>query len=74
MGIELYNWKKRRSDPRVENYWKKIASQRKLNGHEEYQQKWNFIETEYGHRPSSNGLDLMNPGFAFHTSLVKYMK
>jgi len=69
----LVDWKERRKDKRTENHWKKIEEQRKLNSFEEYQKEWNFIETEYSERPSNNGLDRGNPGFAFHTKLAKYL-
>ena len=74
MTLELYNWKTRRKDKKTEEYWKSIEKERKLNNHEEYQKEWNFIEKDYGERPNSNGLDLMNPKFAFTTNLIKYMK
>jgi hypothetical protein len=70
----LRDWKNKRIDGRVENHWKKIASECTLKFGELYQQKWNFIESEYSERPSNNGLDLGNPSFAFTTNLAKYIE
>jgi len=33
-----------------------------------------YPESYYGHRPSNNGLDPANPGFAFHTKLMKFAR
>lgn len=70
MPTLIEGWKRKRDDKRAKLHWERKPPR---NGWEEYQKEWNFIETDYGERPSSNGLDLMNPGFAFHTSLVKYI-
>ncbi len=70
MSIELVGWKTKRADKRAENHW---ATRPITNGWQEYQREWNFIETDYSDRPSNNGLDLMNPGFAFTTNLAKYL-
>lgn len=67
-------WRRPRSDKRVQNHWALVASKRKLNSWELYQREYNFIETEYSDRPSNNGLDLGNPGFAFTTNLAKHIK
>lgn len=71
---QLENWKTRRTDKKTEAHWDRIAAERKLNSYEEYQRKWNFIETDYNDTPSNNGFPLGSPAFAFHTSLVKYLK
>jgi hypothetical protein len=42
--------------------------------HEAYQQEFNFIEADYGWRPSNNGLDMGNPAFAFTTNLAKWIR
>lgn len=68
--IYLRNWKQRRQDKKTEEHWVRNPP---TNGWQEYQKEWNFIETEYNDRPSSNGLDLGNPGFAFETKFVKYL-
>ena len=73
LALALRDWKKRRSDKRTENYWKTEELQGKLNSWQEYQKEWNFIEVEYNDTSSNNRLDLMNPGFAFTTNLVKYL-
>lgn len=67
----LVGWKMRRKDKRVEQHWAKIKSQRPLSSYEEYQRDWNFIESEYGDRPSNNGLDTANPSFAYMSHLAK---
>lgn len=69
--MRLRNWKTRREDKRTEEFWRRREP---LNNYQQYQQKWNFIETEYSERPSNNGLDLANPAFAFTTNLVKYLQ
>lgn len=71
--MRLENWKTRRNDRRAENHWKNIEAKRPLNSFEQYQKDWNFIETDYSERPSNNGLDLGNPGFAFTTNLAKFI-
>lgn len=71
--MKLVDWKQRRTNKRVENYWKNIKQRRSLNNFEQYQKEWNFIEIEYGIRPSNNGLDFANPAFAFTTNLAKYL-
>lgn len=68
----LVNWKTRRKDPKTELYWLNMEKKTPLNGWQKYQKAWNFIEIHYGERPSNNGLDLCNPGFAFDTKLMKY--
>lgn len=73
MSNTLVNWKTRRNDKRVENYWKGYEDKWSLNSWQKYQKEWNFIETEYSDRPSNNGLDLCNPGFAYTTNLAKYI-
>jgi hypothetical protein len=65
--IALQDWQTRRNDKRVENYWRGCDSP------DPFQQHWNFIEHEYNDKTSNNGLDLMNPGFAFTTNLAKYL-
>ncbi len=70
----LRKWKSPRKDTRVENIWKaRRAANSGLTSWEEYQAEWNFIETEYGERPSNNGLDMANPAFAFTTNLARYI-
>ena len=69
----LEGWKVRRHDRKTEGHWATIAQQRTLNSWEQYQQEWNFIETDYGYEPSNNGLDLGNPSFAFDTKLAKFL-
>ena len=71
--LTLRNWKQRRNDSRVKRHWDRIAENRELNGFEQYQREWNFIETDYSDRPSNNGLDPANPSFAFSTKLAKYI-
>lgn len=71
--VELVGWRTRNQSERVENYWSTLAEQRELTPYEKYQREWNFIETEYSERPSNNGLDLMNPGFAYSTKLAKFI-
>ena len=68
--MALQHWKTRRNDKRVENYWQQLDF---LKPGEQYQRDWNFIEYEYNDKTSNNGLDLMNPGFAFTTNLAKYL-
>lgn len=70
----LENWKTRRKDKKMEAYWISREKLGKLNPYEEYQKKWNFRETDYSEKPSNNGLDMANPGFAFTTNLAKYIK
>lgn len=71
----LENWKTRRKDKKTELYWINYEKKHgKLNNYEEYQKEWNFRETDYDHQPSNNGLDLMNPGFAYDKKLLKYMR
>lgn len=41
---------------------------------ENWQSDKPFVESKYGHRPSSNGLDMANPGFAFTSNLTKYIR
>lgn len=69
----LEDWKERRKDKKTEEHWNRIAAERPLYEFEEYQREWNFIEVDYGERPSNNGLDFCNPGFAFTTNLAKYI-
>lgn len=72
--VYLRNWKTRRSDKRVENYWKDYeAKWGKLNSYRQYQREWNFIETDYSDAPSNNELDICNPGFAFDKKLTRYL-
>lgn len=71
--MELSEWRQRRKDPKTEKYWNKLESEKELNSFEKYQKEWNFIETEYSERPSNNGLDIANTGFAFTTNLAKYI-
>lgn len=59
---------------RAENHFSGIEQKRILTGWEKYQKEWNFIETDYSERPSNNGLDLGNPGFAFDKHLARYVK
>lgn len=66
-------WKQKRKDKRTEQYWKRQMTERLLSDYEQYQCDCNFIEIDYGERPSNNGLDLCNPAFAFHTSLAKWI-
>ena len=68
---EDFGWKHRRQDRKTELFWKNNPPR---NGQEEYQKKWNFIETDYDHEPSNNGFDLSSPAFAFDKKLVRYIK
>lgn len=70
----LVDWKTRRQDKKTEAYWRRQEEDHTLTVNEEYQKEWNFIEKDYPETPSNNGLGLGNPGFAFHTSLAKYIK
>lgn len=82
-GMTLRNWKQKRKDPKTEAYWKRQEEDHKLNSYEEYQKEWNFIETDYDWKPSSNKLmgydgkefypQYGTPAFAFETKLVKYL-
>lgn len=72
--LRLVGWKTRNLSKRVENYWKSIRMNRPLTNYEKYQKEFNFIEIEYGERPSNNGLDICNPSFVFSTKLAKYLK
>lgn len=74
MPTLLPGWKKRRQDTRTEEHWRKKEAKGPLNVWELYQKEWNFIEVEYDHQPSNNGLDLGNPAFAFDKKLAKYVK
>lgn len=70
----LEDWKQRREDKKTEKYWELQEADHVLSPYEEYQKKWNFRESEYGERPSNNGLGLGNPAFAFDTKLAKYIR
>lgn len=71
----LTDWKTKRNDKRVQNYWKAYLEKHgEINNYQKYQMEWNFIETEYSERPSNNGLDLGNPSFAYTTNLAKFIK
>lgn len=66
----LVNWKQKRNDKKTEQFWERNPP---VNNWEEYQKKWNFIESDYNDRPSNNGYDLAHPAFAFETKLQKYI-
>lgn len=68
----LRNWKTKRQDKKTELHWKLLEQTRPLDSFEKYQKEWNFIEADYNFKPSNNGLDYANPGFAFETKLMKY--
>ena len=70
--ISLEMPKTRRQDKRTERYWENNPP---TNSWKEYQKEWNFIETEYDAETlMSNGLDMGNPGFAWKTKYVKYLR
>lgn len=71
----LENWQTRRQDKKMELYWERVEKKQGfLNSYQEYRKKYNFREKDYNTTPSNNGLDLGNPGFAFTTNLVKYLR
>lgn len=67
----LEKWKQRRKDRKTELYWERNPPR---NGWEEYQKEWNFKEIDYNHEPSNNGLDIINPAFAFDKKLAKFLR
>lgn len=71
---QLENWKERRQDKKTEEYWERKAAKGPLNNWQEYQREWNFIEIDYNHQPSNNGLDPVNPAFAYDKKLAKFLK
>lgn len=70
----LVDWKSRRSDRKTEEYWRRLEATKPLSDYEKYQQEWNFKETDYSDTPSNNGLDPINPSFAWTTSLAKHIE
>lgn len=75
--VSLENWRTRRIDKKVELYWAKVRKDQggELSSYQEYQETWNFRESDYHSSiPSNNGLDFINPAFAFTTNLTKYIR